>query len=41
MIDKLKLIAGKKPNMVVISEDGKYADFDYNDYCNKIKLKIK
>ncbi len=41
VIDKLKLIAGKKPNMVVISEDGKYADFDYNDYCNKIKLKIK
>lgn len=41
VVSKLKLIANKKPNIVIITEDEKYQDFDYNGYCNKIKLKLK
>ncbi len=41
VIDKLKLIINKKPNMVVITEDEKYREFDYPNYCKKIKLKNK
>ncbi len=39
IIDRIKLIKGKKPNIVIITEDEKYKDFDYNEYCKKIKIK--
>ena len=37
--EKIKLLKGKKPNIVIITDDEKYKDFDYKDYCKKILVK--
>lgn len=39
VINKIKNLKNKKPNIVIIAENEKYKDFDYKDYNKKILIK--